>query len=144
VVIVQGQGKQFSAGMDVRVTQERLDQSERATGEFSSSLQQRMDDFEALEKPTIAKLEGFCNGRGLVLALCRDFRTASQRTIFSLPEVRLGLRDIMGTLRTIRVTGVAATKEMLLLGKRFNAQVVQASGLVNGVVSLGELSAAVA
>lgn len=144
VVIVQGQGKHFSAGMDVRVIQERLGQLEGTNRESLLSLQRCLDDFEALEKPTIAKLQGFCIGGGLILALCCDFRIASQRTIFSLPEVRLGLGVIMGTQRVTRVAGVGATKEMVLLGKRFNAQDAQAYGLVNRVVSPEELNAAVA
>ena len=121
VVIVQGQGKHFSTGMDVSVIQERLDQPEQANRAYLLSLQQCLDDFEALEKPTIAKLQGFCIGGGLILALCCDFRIASQRTILSLPEVKLGIGVIMGTQRVTRVAGVAATKEMILLGKRFNA-----------------------
>jgi enoyl-CoA hydratase/carnithine racemase len=144
VVIVQGQGKHFSAGMDVRVIQERLDQSEQANREFLLGLQQCLDDFEALEKPTIAKLQGFCIGGGLILALCCDFRIASQRTIFSLPEVRLGIGAITGTQRVTRLAGVAATKEMILLGKRFKARDAQAYGLVNKVVAPDELDAAVA
>jgi enoyl-CoA hydratase/carnithine racemase len=144
VVIVQGQDKHFSAGMDVGMIQERLDQSEQVNREFLLSLQQCFDDFEALEKPTIAKLQGFCIGGGLILALCCDFRIASQRTIFSLPEVRLGLGITMGTQRVTRVAGVAATKEIILLGRRFNAKDAQEYGLVNKVVSPDELSAAVA
>ena len=144
VVIVQAQGKHFSAGMDVHMIQERLGQSEQANRELLMELQQCLDDFEALEKPTIAKLQGFCIGGGLILALCCDFRIASQRTIFSLPEVKLGLAVLMGTQRVTRVAGVAATKEIILLGKRFNARQAQAYGLVNQVVPPDELDAAVA
>jgi enoyl-CoA hydratase/carnithine racemase len=144
VVILQGQGKHFSAGMDVSVIQERLDQPEEVNRAFLFDLQQSLDDFEALEKPTIAKLQGFCIGGGLILALCCDFRVASQRTIFSLPEVKLGMGVIMGTQRITRVAGVAATKELVLLGKRFNAHDAQAYGLVNKVVPPDELDAAVA
>jgi len=144
VVIVQGQGKHFSTGMDVSVIQERLDQSEQANREDLLSLQQCLDDLESLEKPTIAKLQGFCIGGGLILALCCDFRIASQRTIFSLPEVKLGMGVIMGTQRVTRVAGVAATKEIILLGKRFNANDAQSYGLVNRVVPPDELDAAVA
>jgi enoyl-CoA hydratase/carnithine racemase len=144
VVIVQGQGKHFSTGMDVSVIQERLDQSEQANREYLLSLQQCLDDLESLEKPTIAKLQGFCIGGGLILALCCDFRIASQRTIFSLPEVKLGMGVIMGTQRVTRVAGVAATKEIILLGKRFNANDAQSYGLVNRVVPPDELDAAVA
>jgi enoyl-CoA hydratase len=144
VIIVQGQGRHFSTGMDVSVIQERLDQSEQANRAYLLSLQQCLDDFEALEKPTIAKLQGFCIGGGLILALCCDFRIASQRTVFSLPEVKLGIGVIMGTQRVTRVAGVAATKEMILLGKRFSANDAQAYGLVNRVVLPDELDAAVA
>jgi len=143
-VIVEGQGKHFSTGMDVSVIQERLDQSEQANREYLLSLQQCLDDLESLEKPTIAKLQGFCIGGGLILALCCDFRIASQRTIFSLPEVKLGMGVIMGTQRVTRVAGVAATKEIILLGKRFNANDAQSYGLVNRVVPPDELDAAVA
>ncbi len=144
VVVVQGQGQHFSTGMDVNEIRGRLDQSELANREHLLSLQQCLDDFEALEKPTIAKLRGFCIGGGLILALCCDFRIASQRTIFSLPEVKLGLPIIMGTQRLTRVVGVAATKEMILLGGRFNAHTAQAHGLLHQVVPPDELDAAVA
>jgi enoyl-CoA hydratase/carnithine racemase len=144
VVIVQGRGKHFSTGIDINVIKGRLDQSEQANREYLLDLQRCLDEFEALEKPTIAKLHGFCIGGGLILALCCDFRIASQRTILSLPEVRLGLPIIMGTQRLTRVVGVAATKEMILLGKRLKANVAQAYGLLHQVVPPDELDAAVA
>jgi enoyl-CoA hydratase/carnithine racemase len=143
-IVVQGQGRHFSTGMDVNMFKERLDQPERANREYLLGLQRCLDEFEALEKPTIAKLRGFCIGGGLILALCCDFRVASQRTVFNLPEVKLGLAVVMGTQRVTRVAGVAATKEMILLGRRFNARTAQAYGLVHSVVPPGELDAAVA
>lgn len=80
----------------------------------------------------------------MILALCCDFRIASQRTIFSLPEVKLGIPVLMGTQRLTRVAGVAATKEMILLGGRFDASAAQAYGLLHQVVPPDELDAAVA
>jgi enoyl-CoA hydratase len=138
-VIVQGRGKHFSVGVDVNLIRNRIDQSEQANREFLLGLQRCLDDFEALEKPTIAKLHGFCIGGGLILALCCDFRIASQRAVFGLPEVRLGIGVIMGTQRVTRVAGVSATKEMVLLGKRFNASAAHAYGLVHSVVPPEEL-----
>ena len=144
VVIVQGQGDHFSTGMDVGEIKGKLGQSEQANREHLLSLQLCLDEFEALEKPTIAKLRGFCIGGGLILALCCDFRIASQRTIFSLPEVKLGIPVLMGTQRLTRVAGAAAAKEMILLGGRFNANAAQAYGLLHQVVPPDELDAAVA
>jgi enoyl-CoA hydratase/carnithine racemase len=142
-VIVQGQGKSFSVGLDVNMMRSRLDRPEQANREFLLGLQRCLDEFEALEKPTIAKLHGFCLGGGLILALCCDFRVASRRTVFGLPEVRLGIGVIMGTQRVTRMAGVAATKEMALLGRRFNARTAYAYGLVHQVVQPQELDAAV-
>ena len=144
VVIVQGQGKHFSTGMDICEIKVGLGQSEQANREHLLSLQQCLDEFEALEKPTIAKLRGFCIGGGVILALCCDFRIASQRTTFGLPEVKLGIPVLMGTQRLTRVVGVAATKEMILLGGRFDAAAAQAYGLIHRVVPPDELDAAVA
>jgi enoyl-CoA hydratase/carnithine racemase len=143
-VIVQGQGDHFSIGMDVSVIKGRVDQSEQANREYLLSLQQCLDDFEALEKPTIAKLHGFCIGGGLILALCCDFRIASERTVFSLPEIKLGIPVLWGTQRLTRVAGVAAAKEMILLGKRFKARAAQAYGLLHQVVPPDELDETVA
>jgi enoyl-CoA hydratase/carnithine racemase len=142
-VIVQGQGRSFSTGLDVNTIRDRLDMPEQANREFLLGLQRCMDAFEALEKPTIAKLHGFCLGGGLIPALCCDFRVASQRTVFGLPEVRRGIGVIMGTQRVTRVVGVAATKEMILLGKRFNASAARAYGLVHQIVPPQELDEAV-
>ena len=140
-VIVQGRGKYFSTGIDVDMLKERLDQPEDANRSFLLGLQECMDDFEQLEKPTIAKLHGFCIGGGLILALCCDFRIASQRTVFSLPEVRIGIGVIMGTHRVTRVAGVAAAKEMVLLGKRFSAKTAYGYGLVHEIVPPDKLDA---
>ncbi len=142
-VIVQGSGQHFSAGVDMSVIRDGLGRPEEANRDFLLSLQECLDDFEALEKPTIAKLQGFCIGGGLILALCCDFRIASQRTVFQLPEVKLGLAVMMGTQRVTRVVGVAATKELILLGKRLNASAALQYGLVNEVVPPEELDAAV-
>lgn len=143
VLVIQGAGRHFSTGVDVGTIRGRLDRSEQANREFLLGLQQCLDEFEALEKPTIAKLHGFCLGGGLILALCCDFRVASHRTVFGLPEVKLGIAVIMGTQRVTRVAGVTATKEMIMLARRFNADAARAYGLVHQVVPPDQLDAAV-
>ena len=97
VVIVQGQGDHFSTGMDVGEIKGKLGQSEQANREHLLSLQLCLDEFEELEKPTIAKLHGFCRyvhmmkrhrrrlDPGLVLRLshCKsahDFQLARSQT----------------------------------------------------------------
>jgi enoyl-CoA hydratase len=143
-VILQGDGDHFSTGVDVGVIGRMPGQAEAEYRAGLRTMQSALDEFEALEKPTIAKLRGFCIGGGLLLALCCDFRVASQRTYFSLPEVKIGLAVVMGTQRITRVAGSATAKELVMLGERFDAATAEAHGLVHRVVPPAELDAAVA
>ena len=134
VVIVEGTGKHFSTGVDIAVLNLMMDVSESRFREVLRDLQACLDSFEALEKPTIAKIRGFCLGGGVILALCCDFRIASQRTIMGFPEVKRGLPVIMGSQRVTRVAGVALTKEMILLGEYIKVSDAEKHGLVHKVV----------
>jgi len=143
VVILQGQGKHFSAGMDPEIIKNRLALSLQSNRDFILQQQRCLDRFESLSKMTIAKLRGFCYGGGLILALCCDFRIASQRTVFSLPEVRLGIPILWGTQRITRIVGIAAAKELILLAKRINAASAKEYGLVHQVVAPSKLDQSV-
>ncbi|MBI5878965.1 MAG: enoyl-CoA hydratase/isomerase family protein [Chloroflexi bacterium] len=143
-VVVQGAGDHFSTGVDVGIIGQMPGQPEAEYRTSLRTMQSALDEFEALEKPVIAKLRGFCIGGGLLLALCCDFRIASQKTYFSLPEVKIGLAVVMGTQRITRVIGPAATKELVLLGERFDADAARGYGLVHRVVPPAELDGAVA
>jgi enoyl-CoA hydratase/carnithine racemase len=143
VVIVEAMGKHFSTGMDVAVIGSAIKIPEAQFRESLLGMQRNLDAFEALRKPTIAKLHGFCLGGGLILALCCDFRIASQKTILGFPEVKRGVPVVMGTQRVTRVAGVAATKELILLAKNVNAHAAKECGLVHEVVPPDELDDAV-
>ncbi len=142
VVIVEGKGKHFSIGVDLAVIHSIIDSPEGSFRKNLLAMQQSLDAFEALEKPTIAKLHGFCLGGGLILALCCDFRIASQRTVLGLPEVKRGVAVIAGTKRVTRVVGVAAAKEMILLCRNINASTAKEYGLVHEIVPPEELDQA--
>jgi enoyl-CoA hydratase len=142
-IILQGYGDHFSAGVDTSLIHSMFDQPEKVVREQLREMQLALDEFEAIQKPTLARLQGFCIGGGLLLALCCDFRIASQRTIFALPEVKLGIAVLMGTHRITRVTGMAAAKELVLLGDRFNAQTAHRLGLLHRVVTPDQLDTAV-
>jgi enoyl-CoA hydratase/carnithine racemase len=106
---------------------------------FIADMQRSVDEFESLGKPTIAKMNGFCLGGGLMLALCCDFRVASTRTVFGLPEVKLGLPILWGTRRITRLVSMPAAKEILYFGRRFKAEKALQYGLVHQVVAPDEL-----
>jgi enoyl-CoA hydratase/carnithine racemase len=143
VVILQGRGAHFSTGMDPNIIREQFDQPEHSIRAYIKRQQECLDTFETLKIPTIARLHGFCYGGGLLMALCCDFRIASQRTIFSFPEVRLGIPFLWGTQRLTRLSGIAVTKELLLLARRYRASEIETFGLIHKVVPPQDLDNAI-
>lgn len=143
-VVLQGAGKHFSAGVDVSVIGQMTGQDQAAYRENLRTLQGCLDAFEELEKPTIARIRGYCLGGGLILALCCDFRVADNSAIFGLPEVKRGIAVLMGTQRITRIVGPAITREMVYLAENFDARQADAWGMLHRLVAPEALDDAVA
>ena len=137
VVIVTGAGRGFCAGADIK---ELADPNAKKL-----PLGRRYTFFNKLEdlgKPVIAAINGACNGGGLEIALCCDFRIASEAATFGLGEVKLGVIPAAGgTARLPRLIGPARAKEFLYFGNRVDAQEACRIGLVNKVVAAENLMA---
>jgi enoyl-CoA hydratase/carnithine racemase len=89
----------------------------------------------SLEIPTIAALHGYALGSGLEMALLCDLRLAAQGTIFGLPEVQLGLIPVAGGTQSLpRVCGVGRALDLLLTGRRFDADEAERLGIISRVV----------
>jgi enoyl-CoA hydratase/carnithine racemase len=105
-----------------------------------------MNTIEILSKPVIAAIEGWCLGGGLEVALCCDLRVMSETTKIGLPEIDLGLFACSGgVFRLPKIIGQARAMEIMLTGKRMDAQECLRLGLANAVAPSGEtVKAAVA
>lgn len=109
-IVVRGQGKNFSAGADIK--------------EFGSGLSAKdphllsvFRQIEASSKPVVAAIEGVCMGGGLELALACHYRVGTPGARLALPEIKLGLLPgAGGTQRLPRVVGVRKALEMVVLG----------------------------
>ena len=135
VVILTGAGRAFCAGADINSI---VDPAEKLLPIFKPY--HFLNKLYDLEKPTIAAIHGPCNGGGLELALCCDFRIASEDSTFGLGEVKLGYMPAAGgTIRLPRLIGPGRAKEMLYFGNRMDAHEAERIGLVNKVVAEGEL-----
>ena len=96
-----------------------------------------------LWKPTIAAVNGAALGGGLEVALACDIRVASEKAVFGLPEVKLGLIPGWGgTSRLQRLIPQAIAAQIILAGEPINAQEAHRVGLVNEVTPAAELMAA--
>jgi len=142
-VVLAAEGKHFSIGMDVTVIQQMAGQSFDDYAKHLSAGQRAIDAFEAIPKPIIARIQGFCIGAGIILAACADFRLSSDRTIYSLPEVQRSIGVIMGLHRVTRIIGIAHTKRMAMLGEKFSATEMAEMGFLTKICPGEELSAEV-
>lgn len=93
-----------------------------------------------VRKPTIAAIAGYAFGGGLELALCCDFRIASEKTKLGTPEIKLGiLPGAGGTQRLSRFIGITKAKELVMTGEPILAEEAHHLGLLNKVVPVEAL-----
>jgi 2-oxoglutaroyl-CoA hydrolase len=136
-VVLTGDGGSFTAGGDVAGFLE-------ASPDELSRLARNVAAPERCPKPVIAKLRGYCFGVGLELAVACDFRIAADDAELALPEVKLGMiPGSGGTQRLARLVGVGRAKDLIMRGRRINAEEALSVGLVTEVVAGDELDAAV-
>ena len=79
------------------------------------------------------------------MAMACNRRIAADNGKFGQPEIKLGVTPgAGGTQRLTRLVGAARAKELILTGDMIDAATAERIGLVNKVVPLAELDAAVA
>jgi 2-oxoglutaroyl-CoA hydrolase len=137
-IVLTGAGeKAFTAGGDIAGFLER-------EPEELSRLAWNVAAPERCPKPVITKVRGYAFGVGLELALACDFRIASDDVELALPEVKLGMiPGSGGTQRLARMVGLGRAKDLVMRGRRIDAEEALALGLVTQVVAPAELDSAV-
>jgi enoyl-CoA hydratase/carnithine racemase len=144
VVVVSGRGRAFSSGADVSGFADPA--AAPAPGELRSAADAgrlMAEAIEGMRAVTVAVIHGYCVGGGVVLAAACDLRVAAQGTVFSIPEVDLGIPLAWGGIpRLVREIGPAMTKELVLTCRPFSAEEARALGFVNRVVADDELEQA--
>lgn len=147
VAVLTGAGdRAFSAGNDLKYTAElsRMKPEERpemvaASGGFGG-ITNRFDLF----KPTIARVNGFALGGGFEMALACDIIIAADHAQIGLPEPLRGLiAGAMGVHRLPRQMPLKSAMGFMLTGRHIPVQRAYELGMVNEVVPLAELDAAV-
>lgn len=138
VALLVGSGGTFAAGADIGQLRER-GRSEALRG-INARLFERV---ARLPMPTIALVEGYALGGGAELAFACDFRIGTPSTVIGNPEPGLGIVAGAGaTWRLRELVGEPLAKEVLLAGRRLDADEALAVRLLNEVVEADELEAA--
>lgn len=141
VVLAGAEDNAFCAGADLK---ERLGMTLDETHAFLDELGALVQTIENFPRPVIAALSGAAFGGGLEIALACDLRLADESATLGLSEVRLGIiPGAGGTQRLSRLCGLAVAKELILTGRRIDANTALRLGLVSRVVAKPDLRAAV-
>jgi enoyl-CoA hydratase/carnithine racemase len=155
VVVVRGEGRSFSAGLDLAAVSSGPDNpaslarigslpDEEATAQIASY----QEAFDWLRRPdlvSVAAVQGHAIGAGFQLALACDLRICAQDAKFTMAEVTIGLvPDLGGTKRLVELVGYARALEICVTGRRIPAEEAAAIGLATSVVAVDALDDAVA
>jgi enoyl-CoA hydratase len=141
-LVLTGAGdKAFVGGADIR------EMSALASAEdgrrFITRLHRCCDAVRAIPVPTIARINGLTLGAGIEMAAACDVRVAVESAVFGMPEVRLGIPSVIEAALLPMLIGWGRTRQILLFGENFSAQEARSWGLVNELVSGGDLDNAV-
>jgi len=143
VVLSGAGGRSFVSGADISEF-ESLRASEKHVARYNAMSTGASKALFAFPRPTIAKIQGYCIGGGLGIALSCDIRICSDSSRFAIPAAKLGLAyDFAGLKKLCDVVGPAYASEILFSGRQFTAEEALRIGLVNRVVPEADLDATV-
>ena len=141
VVVVTGAGERtFVGGADINALA-GLDvfQAEQ----FIRALHEALRAIREHPAPIIAAVNGYALGAGLELMMSCDIAIAADHAQLGMPEVKVGLPSVIECALMPTIIGLMRTRELLLTGDNIDAHEAYRIGLVNQVVPLAELPAAV-
>jgi 3-hydroxyacyl-CoA dehydrogenase/enoyl-CoA hydratase/3-hydroxybutyryl-CoA epimerase len=131
-VLISGKKDNFIAGADIDMFKERDTAEEiEQLSKDGHKILNRIADFP---KPIAVAIHGSCMGGGLELSLACHYRVCSDssKTVFALPEVKLGLLPgTGGTQRLPRTIGLQNSLTYMLQGKNIYARQARKMGLVD-------------
>ncbi len=148
VVVITGVGKTFSAGADIK-GRFLANIEKRKSGDLNIALRESnlaagLHSMMNLGKPLIAAVNGLAIGLGCTISLACDMRIASEDARFGFGFVKMALTPEFGSSYFLpRLIGVGRTLELLYSGRLLGAQEAKDMGMVNNVVPLEKLPAAV-
>lgn len=154
VVVLRGEGKSFSAGLDRQAfTPEGfdgepsfLDMARGPEAELDATIAEYQEAFTWWRRNdlvSIATVQGHAIGAGFQLALACDLRIVADDVQFAMRETSLGLvPDLTGTHPLVSLVGYARALEICATGRFVHAEEAERTGLANLVVPADQLDAA--
>ena len=142
VVVLQGAGRHFQAGADLKWIRDVASKDEDENQRASRATAMAVHRLNTLPVPTVALVQGGCFGGGTgIVAVC-DVVIAADNAMFSIAETRWGLTAAIILPQLADAIGARQVRRYALSGERFGAEEARRIGLVHEVVPLAGLAAA--
>jgi methylglutaconyl-CoA hydratase len=143
VIVLAGEGKHFSAGADLQWMQRASTASVEWNLEDARRFAGMLALIENCPKPTVARVQGAALGGGVGLACACDIAIAADNASFAVSEAKFGILPAVIGPYVTNAVGKRQARRLALTTTRIKAAEALAIGLVQQVVTLDELDAAV-
>ncbi len=155
VVVLRGDGKSFSAGLDRQMLTPEgiegepsfIDLARSDDAVLDAAIAEYQDAFTWWRRSdivSIAAVQGHAIGAGFQLALACDLRVVADDVQFAMRETSLGLvPDLTGTHPLVGLVGYARALEICATGRFVTAEESVNTGLANLAVPAADLDATV-
>ena len=139
LIVVTGEGKSFCAGADLNWMRSVMNYDFEQNYAETLKLAKLMNLIYRHPKPVIARVNGAAIGGGVGLASACDIVIASDKAVFGLSEVKLGLVPAAISPYVIARIGEARARELFITGERISAAKAYDINLVNQIAPLEKL-----
>jgi len=137
VIIIEGSGKGFSAGHDLKEIRS-LKKKSKYNKLFNTCSKLMLEIVEG-KKPVIAKVHGAAFAAGCQLVASCDLALSSEDAIFATPGVNVGLFCSTPMVAVSRKVSRKRMMKMLLTGDSIDAKYAKEVGLINDYYPIAEL-----
>ena len=141
LILLAASGKSFSAGADLNWMKRMAGYDWQQNYADSCKLAALMQQIYSCKKTTLALCQGAAFGGGVGLLACCDIVLASEKSIFCLSEVKLGLIPAVISPYVVKAMGERAAKRYFVTAERFGAAEAKANHLVHEVFPGEEFNA---
>ncbi|WP_444994027.1 enoyl-CoA hydratase/isomerase family protein [Aliikangiella sp. IMCC44359] len=133
VIVLAAKGKSFSAGADLNWMKKMAGYSWEQNYQDSLQLASLMQTIYECEKPTVAIVQGAAFGGGVGLVACCDIALASEKALFCLSEVKLGLIPAVISPYVVKAIGERNAKRYFVTAERFNSNQALSMNLIHSI-----------
>lgn len=140
VIILSGEGKHFSAGIDLALLMDvqrvqTIDCEGRKREQlrkFIFAMQNNISAIEKCRKPVLAAIHGACVGGAVDIISACDMRYCTEDAYFAIKEIDLGLVADIGTLQRLpKIINPGIMAELAYTGRKVSGGEAEKIGLVN-------------